>query len=699
MLPHFPALLLLLVSSGGSDLSHSPPPPWKLPAPSRPSPPPPPAGPPQRGHGADTLTSSTPEIKVRSEVLSDAADHLPRPSGGHRDASPAGSSGAVAREGPLALHQSRMTSHQPAYQSPTAELSTRSRARPGPSGDVNTWVIRAASRAEPRHANHRLAPLKPSINDARGGLPRDAPENASYLNTDAPGRWSQPHALMESSHQGASPPLPVLSAPVAHDVNSRHNYFTTSAARDSAPSGQPSLNEITTKGSSGRGGREQGHITAAATQRQRIRLNGDVTDAKTHSSRSSGRTQDSWTEEDHTTQNNASAKSVRSLDAVQMRREIGGVENGKDEPEEGETREEARREGEEGIDLSRSSPASSAPLPPQRTGPRIPSVLRDQTRHSPIILMSDNPGGASVAKTEPSSIVFGREGNSVEEVAGAALSKTWRSGSERQRTPVTVQGAASSNKTAKNSLFKVDRAGKEAGVRGSSPRSAQREKREPEETGKNGFVVVGAEAAGGHWDMAEGQGQGAGTGRRTEARERRMTGEAGHFEDGRRKKTMQGHYSERLNPSVITVLEGQPPVTLEEGEEAPQKGRRRRVKRWSSVQESYNNLEPDMYSRVFPGSYPFVYSSYNPAEALQGGSQGGAEDSHALLPRGSQDTRFERKSRASGVHAGRSSARVKGVNKHARGERGYTKTPQQRHARSRNRAKRKGECSFPCYLF
>lgn len=187
MLPHFPALLLLLVSSGGSDLSYSPPPPWKLPAPSRPSPPPPPAGPPQRGHGADTLTSSTPEIKVRSEVLSDAADHLPRPSGGHRDASPAGSSGAVAGEGPLALHPSRMTPHQPAYQSPAAELSTRSRAGPSPSGDVNTWVIRAASRAEPRHANHRLAPLKPSINDARGCRPRDAPEHASYFNTDTPG--------------------------------------------------------------------------------------------------------------------------------------------------------------------------------------------------------------------------------------------------------------------------------------------------------------------------------------------------------------------------------------------------------------------------------------------------------------------------------------------------------------------------------
>ena len=705
MLPHFPALLLLLVSSGGSDFSPPPPPPWKVSSTSRPSPKQPPAGRPERGQGADTLTSSPPEIKVRNEVLLDAADHLRRPSGDHYEASPANQPrkpraghGGLAREGSFIPQFSRMVS-RPAQAPPAAELSTLSISSPprpwgssNPSGRVNTWVISGASgEEESAHSNHHLTHQKPSLSTARGCLHPDAPANANQIISHTPGSARLSHPLTNQDF-----PL--------HQVNLHHNNVPSSVSRDTSltrPSGEPLLNEIRVNGPSGSSSKEKlGHSSKlASTHPEKGSQDDDSLAAETYTFKGSSgvHTQDTHTEDDHTVQSHISKASVKNSHAAHLKHEIGGVGGGG------------------GINLTLTSTTT------RHTRPQLSTVLEEHNRQTPILLVSDNPDNVLMTKNKSSSNISSVVGNSSVYEADALLSTDGRNGSQRltQETAATASAAAlpaeNRNKKAKNSLFRANKADREAGWKGSSPMVLQREKREAEGTRKNEFVVVDAGANEGQSDMAAGQGQGGGAALRMTmkpvAQECMGVGGGGCLaEDSGQKKPKWGRTKNLSEPFLTVDSKKLSPGVEEEYEDGEEddgedaRGEAGRVKRWSSVLQTYDNVPTGMYSRVFPGSFAHLYSSYNPAadtkrlpyaEALQAGVEGSAGDT--LVSRGSQvDGRYERKSsRASGVHSGWTSSRVKGTNKHMKGERGFTKTPQQRHARSRNRAKRKGECYLP----
>lgn len=149
---------------------------------------------------------------------------------------------------------------------------------------------------------------------------------------------------------------------------------------------------------------------------------------------------------------------------------------------------------------------------------------------------------------------------------------------------------------------------------------------------------------------------------------------------------------------------------------------RLRKRRWSSIpranpvrshSRNHTKVLPTRYSRIFTKNFPQIFSNYHYGVISKHNHQGVSEQ-RAKQPgsEGSNDVRAvahgtvavmslkpDRKAaRSLSPHANRSSVRAKGGSKHARGERTFVKTPQQRHARSRNRAKRKGKCRVNTYL-
>ncbi|XP_063848832.1 uncharacterized protein LOC135093483 [Scylla paramamosain] len=590
---------------------------------------------------------------------------------------------------------------------PSAELSTPSIPAPprpwggsSPSGGVNTWVISAVSgEQQPGQDNHHLAHQTPSPSTAGGCLHRDAHTNANQLISHTSRSARLPRPLAEPGLQ---------DFPAPH-VNLRHNNVPSSSSRDTShlssltrPSGEHFLNETRVSSRSGSSSEAKlGHTTTAASTRpQKVSQDDDSLAADSDTSRGTAgvHTRDTRTGDDHTVPGHISKASVKSSHAAHSKHEMwkGGGGGGDGE--------------ERGKDID--FPAASPII--RHTKPPLSTVLPEHNRHALSLLVSDEPDSTLMTKNKSLNNISRSGGNSEVYEADALLSKTWKRGSEgpaQEAPPTALAGALAAEngqKKAKNSLFRVGRADREAGREGGSPGVLlqQREKREAEGTRKNEFVVADAGANEGQLDMAAGQGQGGGAAfgeiRKTAAAECRET-DGNCAAENRRQKTQKWSRIRGL-PASPPTWDSQgvsPRAGGEDGDDSAVVGGKGRVKRWSSVLHSYNNLPPGMYSRVFPGSFPRLYSSYHPAadpnmlpraEALQGGEEGGAGDT--LLPRGSQvDGRYERKSsRASGVHAGRSSSRAKGSNKHVKGERGFTKAPQQRHARSRNRAKRKGEC-------
>ncbi|KAK8754116.1 hypothetical protein OTU49_011668, partial [Cherax quadricarinatus] len=138
---------------------------------------------------------------------------------------------------------------------------------------------------------------------------------------------------------------------------------------------------------------------------------------------------------------------------------------------------------------------------------------------------------------------------------------------------------------------------------------------------------------------------------------------------------------------------------------------RHRRERWSSVpwaepnRNLLRNHTPSFnkYSRIFTKNFPQIFSNYHSGmvnkhtrpsggelRAQPASADGNPGDERAVAQGSVADMKQDRKAtRGVSVHASRTSAHPKGGSKHSRGERNYVKSLQQRHARSRNRAKRK----------
>ncbi|XP_069182562.1 uncharacterized protein [Procambarus clarkii] len=141
---------------------------------------------------------------------------------------------------------------------------------------------------------------------------------------------------------------------------------------------------------------------------------------------------------------------------------------------------------------------------------------------------------------------------------------------------------------------------------------------------------------------------------------------------------------------------------------------RHRRKRWSispwelkgtqrNRLRNHTTALPSKYSTIFTKNFPKIFSNYH-SGTMNKRNYLSVSDERPQQPVGdvtsevqrapahglAADMKQDRKpGRPSSAHANRSSARAKGGNKHTRGERTFIKSPQQRHARSRNRAKRK----------
>ncbi|XP_071524055.1 uncharacterized protein [Panulirus ornatus] len=296
-----------------------------------------------------------------------------------------------------------------------------------------------------------------------------------------------------------------------------------------------------------------------------------------------------------------------------------------------------------------------------------------------------------------------------------------------------------SNKKSKGSLFRVDRA---EGVTGESKevlRAQPREKRDAEEAQKNEIGLVNAQLGRGHSNMAVGQkgkqwssfDEGRKTGlsestkveftsdveidKHNRAEGANITGqvhavEPSWFDGGNSPGNLHMFF---YKPNENNGAEGvksfrtgkkDDPVEGAMEEEFPVMMRR---KRWAdepraNPDRSYAKALPTKYSRIFTKNFPQIFSNYHygainkhnhqsasEQRAKQPGTDAGG-DIRAVAHGSVAVMKADRKAaRSLNSHANRSSVRAKGGNKHARGERTFIKTPQQRHARSRNRAKRK----------
>ncbi|XP_042230841.1 uncharacterized protein LOC121872240 [Homarus americanus] len=405
--------------------------------------------------------------------------------------------------------------------------------------------------------------------------------------------------------------------------------------------------------------------------------------------------------------------------------------------------------------------------------PRLPGELMapvtSATKHHISGMLGSSPPYADTSlKTIPSvqtqgkdSFVYNRSfatsnsrGNSVQTLYFENKSvNSWRKHSRVKENRKVPHTSGVNNKKSNDSLFRVDRTDREDGESVEVPWVTWHKKRDTEEAQKNEFVLVNAQAGGGHSEMAVSQERD----QRNNVDESRKNRVVRSINAGCKdtenvvcttKVFPDNHNNNKLDtindpghvnadgPSRLRD-DNSPGIPLRflykpnenDGTNDSESFRRRmeedsvpavvevpvvrhRRERWSSVPRpepfrldhlrNHTIALPAKYSRIFTKNFPQIFSNYH-SDAMnkrnhqseqrpQQPDQEPSDDKRAVAHGSVADIKQDRKAnRPLSLHANRSSVRAKGGNKHTRGERSFVKTPQQRHARSRNRAKRKGK--------